>query len=313
MPVIVAKINGTKNDIPKAFKIINDNLPTVDIKHLRRIKTLPDGQLDCIICKLKSSDKKHHDEELKQVEQKFASGNIFTNYRITHVPSKAPKTNQQLQACSEIWPCKFAKSNYLISCMQGSLFTEPERLVLKIIVHDVLKFIESERNNKIQSAAVVFRCAKVYGVGLTSSHILARNPSQHSTMASIDAVAANAGGGHWRCQKGRELHENIQKELDKQEELQQHRIDANFLPYLCTNYDIFVTEEPCLMCTMGLVQSRIRRLFFLDQESNKFANCRQFCYPDSAIEEIYIHRQKNLNHRFEAWRVTIVPEAVRND
>lgn len=310
MPVIVAKVVGTKKDIPRAFKIMNDLLSSADLKHLRRIKTLKNGDMECIICKLKSNQ--NHDEELKKIEEKFKDSNIFVDYRIAQVPSSAPKTIHQLKGCSDIWPCKFAKSNYLIQCIEGSVFSEPERIVLKIIVNSVLEHIRLQKN-KSRSAAVVFRCAKIHGVGLTNSEVLCQNPIQHSTMVSIDSVATKAGAGHWKCPISDELHKNIQNKLDDQEELKDHRVDAHFLPYLCTNYDIFVTEEPCLMCTMGLVQSRIRRLFFLDYQSTKLANCRQLCYPDRAIEDFLVHREKNLNHRFEAWRITLVPEKDEDD
>lgn len=308
IPVVVAKIIGSKKEIPKAFRLTKDICSTSDLKHLRRIRNLPGDRIECIICRGGAGDDSDLENELKTLENKFASECIFEDFHITYVPSSAPKTDHQLKACAEIWPCKFAKSNYLIQCIEGSLFNEAEKLVLRIIVNNIVSYIKEDCNN-YKSGAVVFRCAKIYGVGLSSSETLSQNPTMHSSMISIDSVATNAGAGHWRCEESNELFESIQKKLDDQRDLDDHRIDVQFLPYLCTNYDIFVTEEPCFMCTMGLVQSRIRRLFYLDAKSIKeLTDCQQLCYPDKAIEEFLVHREKSLNHRFEAWKVTLVSD-----
>lgn len=301
--VVIAKLIGSKLDIPKAFKIIRDE-NAADFKHLRRIKTLPNGDILCIICKLGPDEDEKN--ELKRIENKFKDAFIFEGYQTCKVPSSAPRTDHQLKACAAIWPCKFAKSTYLNQCIEGSIFSETEKLVLKTMINEVVSFIKKEERN-YQAAAVTFRCAKVYGIGLTNEEIVTCNPTKHSTMLSIDSVASNAGGGHWlESEETKELRNLVQFKLDQEKELAEHRIDAQFLPYLCTNYDIFVTEQPCFMCTMGLVQSRIRRLFYLDKKSIEQVKCKTFCYPDDAIESFLIHRDKNLNHRFEAWKISLV-------
>lgn len=38
-------------------------------------------------------------------------------------------------------------------------------------------------------------------------------------------------------------------------------------PYLCTGYDCFVVEEPCYMCGMGLVHSRLSRVIFCHMDN----------------------------------------------
>lgn len=307
MRVIVAKLIGTKEDIPRAFRLTNKlDGRLSELKHLRRIRNLSSEKIEFIVAV--SEEHTGYDRsnaEIEKWKKKYESENIFEEYRYQQVPSSAPKTDHQLKACAEIWPCKFAKSIYLNRCIEGSLFSEAERLVLKIIVGSLLNHIESN-SNEDTSAAVVFRCAKIYGIGLSNSKTLSQNPVEHSTMISIDAVATNAGAGHWKCKEGVKIQSSIQELLDNEEKLKDHRIDANFLPYLCTNYDIFVTEEPCMMCTMGLVQSRIRRLFYLDNATTKnVTNLKQLCYPDKAIGGLLVHCHKKLNHRFEAWRITL--------
>lgn len=302
--VVVARINGTGRDIPRAFKLTKDMIGG-EMKHLRRIRNLPGNIIECVICKSKAESDEERESELRALQDRFAREHLFEDFRITQVPSSAPRTDLQLKACSQVWPCKFAKSNYLNNCMEGSIFTESEKFTLNIIISELLTLIR-DSSNGFQSGAVVFRCARIHGIGLSSDVIVSKNPVMHSTMLAIDDVATNAGAGHWKGISNKFL-DTLQKKLDDSEELNDHRIDASFLPYLCTNYDIFVTEEPCFMCTMALIQSRIRRLFYLDTTSIKDHDLKKLCYSDKAIERFYIHRAKNLNHRFEAWRVRFIP------
>lgn len=72
-------------------------------------------------------------------------------------------------------------------------------------------------------------------------------------------------------------------------------------PYLCTNFDLFVTREPCLMCSMALLHSRIKRLFFLDANTPVTHGCPM----DGSFRVMKLHVNPKLNHRFEVWKMKI--------
>lgn len=58
--------------------------------------------------------------------------------------------------------------------------------------------------------------------------------------------------------------------------------------YLLTGYDVFSVREPCIMCAMSLIHSRIRTLFYcLPRESNGGAN------PELSVPQL-----KSVNHRY---------------
>jgi tRNA-specific adenosine deaminase 3 len=61
--------------------------------------------------------------------------------------------------------------------------------------------------------------------------------------------------------------------------------------YLCTGYDCYVLHEPCVMCAMALVHSRVRRVVY--------------CEPDAQLGalggRIRLHGQKSLNHHYQVF------------
>lgn len=62
-------------------------------------------------------------------------------------------------------------------------------------------------------------------------------------------------------------------------------------PYLCTGYDLYVTREPCIMCAMALVHSRISRVFYGSQ------------HQEGALGSKYkLHVQHGINHHYEVFR-----------
>lgn len=64
-------------------------------------------------------------------------------------------------------------------------------------------------------------------------------------------------------------------------------------PYLCTGLDCYTIHEPCAMCAMALVHSRVRRVIY--------------CVPNSVHGALggafRLHGQKSLNHHYQVYRV----------
>ncbi|KAJ1839560.1 hypothetical protein LPJ73_006717 [Coemansia sp. RSA 2703] len=60
--------------------------------------------------------------------------------------------------------------------------------------------------------------------------------------------------------------------------------------YLCAGLDVFSTKEPCVMCCMALVHSRVGRLFFIDQDA-----------VAGGISRYSMHARKALNHHFTTY------------
>lgn len=71
------------------------------------------------------------------------------------------------------------------------------------------------------------------------------------------------------------------------------------LNYLCTDLDLYIYNEPCYMCAMSLVHSRIKRVFFLKSGMEKLA-CAHNCSGD-AFTNGGVHYHPNLNHHFDVY------------
>ncbi|PLW57039.1 hypothetical protein PCANC_02808 [Puccinia coronata f. sp. avenae] len=67
------------------------------------------------------------------------------------------------------------------------------------------------------------------------------------------------------------------------------------VPYLLTNQIVVLSHEPCLLCTMALLHSRIKHLFFL-LPSPGSGGCGSV---------YHVHEQDGLNHKYFVWKLKL--------
>jgi tRNA-specific adenosine deaminase 3 len=69
-------------------------------------------------------------------------------------------------------------------------------------------------------------------------------------------------------------------------------------PYMCTGYDCFLVHEPCIMCAMALVHSRLSRVIY--------------CYKDPQGGALggqqHLMAKKSLNHHFKVYHLPLQTE-----
>lgn len=63
-------------------------------------------------------------------------------------------------------------------------------------------------------------------------------------------------------------------------------------PYLLTGLSLVCTHEPCLMCSMALLHSRIAEVFILRPSPGS----------GGMGSEYAVHEDRGLNHKFEVWK-----------
>ena len=102
---------------------------------------------------------------------------------------------------------------------------------------------------------------------------------RHCTMNLIDCVAHAHGGGAWPLLAFKGHH--VEK-------------DTNDKAYLLNDYDVYLKKEPCIMCSMALVHSRVTRVFFAEPSPTNGG-----LYSVARLQNVTA-----LNHSFQVYKVT---------
>jgi tRNA-specific adenosine deaminase 3 len=114
----------------------------------------------------------------------------------------------------------------------------------------------------------------------------AGNPLQHSVMQAIHAAA--------ELEAERRLRSSTPTSMSESTDSLNSALEEN--NYLCLNLDVYTTHEPCAMCAMALVHSRIGRLVYVNSSPLSGA-----IEPTSGAG-YSVHWNKQLNWTYQAWK-----------
>ncbi|CDW61320.1 dCMP cyt deam 1 domain containing protein [Trichuris trichiura] len=121
------------------------------------------------------------------------------------------------------------------------------------------------------------------GVVLAASHngMTSSNRLKHAVIAAIDIVAQFHGAlPLFDLPPGFSIAPAESLPLERRRHF-----------YLCTGFDCYVTREPCPMCAVALLHSRIRRVFY------------GHCTENGAFgSKALLHQLDAVNHRFDVFR-----------
>ena len=229
------------------------------LKHVRRLHQI-DNQLDILL---------YPTEHSKSIEQ-----NLFRKYfqdqtRITNIPSTSCLLKWQYDSCvKDHWPnLAFRRNDLLEQSQLNRDLTEFDQIIL-----DLFKKMEENNGQSSSYAIIVDNQTNRPLVGC--SDYRSEHPLQHSTMVAIDYLSSHSNYHR------ENLLENFIEKSPKEK-------------YLLNNCSIYLTIEPCIMCSMALLHSRIETVYYLHRNAQY-----------GSLGSIYkLHSLKKTNHRFNVYHL----------
>ncbi|KAI8353276.1 cytidine deaminase-like protein [Choanephora cucurbitarum] len=248
------------------LKFTQKKLPALEgLEHCKRIRRVPkldnekEFELQVLLC-LKEALAQ---TELEELLSDFKGIRIET----VSVSRYAPLNKEQYEAWHPLWPLTYR---------------EDTRLDPKFSPQDI-QTIETHMGQLLSDKSTTVSCRIVNPVNnqVIAEQIDSRDqhPLHHAVMNCIDIVArkeSEAHGGSGRMKR-------------PAEEMEGDRLEKG--TYLCTGYDAYLSHEPCAMCAMALVHSRIGRVFYsIPSKTGALGTCYK------------IHAHASLNHHYRVFR-----------
>ncbi|KAI8140794.1 cytidine deaminase-like protein [Fennellomyces sp. T-0311] len=254
--------------------------PLLNLEHCRRVRrtTHPDSNIELTLLLCQESAIAA-DEIIKRASEQ-GLGELI-QVKIAAVPRYAPLNRKQFEAWKHLWPIVFREDTRL-----DPKFTKSDISVIE--TH--LQQIASLGSGSVYARIVDPTSNQVIAEGADTRQV-SHHPLHHAVMNCVDAVAIaekqQRGGAGRPKRKAAEMTEGP---VDAKGEDEMVTKTA----YLCTGYDMFITHEPCAMCAMALVHSRIGRVFYSIPTRT---GCLGTLYK--------IHSYPSLNHHYRVFRQAV--------
>ncbi|CEP61776.1 Tad3p LALA0_S04e00386g [Lachancea lanzarotensis] len=268
---VVWTVNIRAQDSQQFIQFIRESVQDHDpiaFQHIKRIKkSEQEGILTVIVCSKTFVEQQDDFLEL----MKKSSLDYFDVTDRSIVPSAAPSTKELSLVWSTLyWPLVW-RGNPNDQTMNEYVFDMP-------FIENMLGAISKEaarraQNTTEQPIVSAFVNPKTKKVIYSTDSRCSSSPLDHSIMQGIRSVAASE---HKR--------QMIEKEQTEDE------------TYLCLNFDVYTTHEPCSMCAMALIHSRIKRCIFLQPMH------RTGALESQSGDSYCIHNNHALNSKYEVFR-----------
>ncbi|GFY56069.1 probable inactive tRNA-specific adenosine deaminase-like protein 3 [Trichonephila inaurata madagascariensis] len=299
----VGKVNE-KKETSRLIKELSSHWPLAGRSHLKRVRWTQQKDVFEILIRPVEINESSENYSLMSVLglAQINTTGLMDSVAICEVPKYPALTYDQYKVAKEIWPVQFREDKNIEKSLKGDLFNHEEQ---RRIVEFMNMCISTAQygDEKVGCVIVDPVTSKVIAIANDRREV---HPIQHAVMVAVDLVARSQGGGSWDITGKHVYHHPFSKEemdskISKIKKMNPGK-DAKklYLPYLCTGYDAYISREPCIMCSMALVHSRIRRVFYIHNS------------PWGALgSQCKLHIQEGLNHHYDVFRVEL-EDSVQN-
>ncbi|KAM9911673.1 hypothetical protein OXX69_003292 [Metschnikowia pulcherrima] len=247
-----------------------DETDFVHVKRFRKNTNAETGavSISAILCPATTFT---HSELLSSLHTHFDPGFAGANLHVSQIPAELPPTKElSVKWSTEIWPLSWKGNPNHQDLITAYFDVDEESTLIKRLLAHVHESLGSETVPVVTMIAKQDPESKKIDMLHFSRDSRHQHVLQHSVMNAIAEVA----------RKERERRAKHDKNGEKSEE-----------GYLCHNLLVYTSHEPCTMCAMALVHSRIGRLIYVKK------------HPLGAIESShYIGDRRDLNWTFDIWR-----------
>lgn len=278
-----------KKETSRLIKELNNLYPLNGLQHIKRVRACKKDSphpLEVLVCLVSDAP------EMKVVNADSLLPSDGVNQSglgepfIVKIPARQPLTRPQFELASQHWPTSFHEDKQVTVALRGELFSPHQKASMHIYMMSALTAAKAGKELGMEAVGAVVVDPEVGRIIAVGHDCRGDHPLHHAVMVCIDLVAQSQGGGCYDFDRYPTCRFNSPS-LDQAVP----NAKAGSQPYICTGYDIYVTREPCVMCAMALVHSRIGRVFYGTASA------------DGAFgTKFKIHSQKDLNHRFEVYK-----------
>lgn len=191
--------------------------------------------------------------------------------RAADVPQFPPLTRAQVAEWAGLWPVTF----HVREVTSPSVDVISDSLIGGIQTAYRACLVETQESPLGLAAAVIDEAGRLLAAVPDRRH---ESVLCHATVAAVEAVAAQARAA---------LTSSRKRTSDGSTS------DDGAEAYLCSGCTLVLIREPCVMCAMAAVHSRIARVVFANPNPARGA----------LVSRVRLHALRSLNHRFSAYKL----------